>query len=1174
MKKYKVIFVGIMVLFTLWVQAQSILISGDASMNIVQQGVGYSVNYSYDGKTINTLDPDNPISLSIDGKAYIGAYTSYSTVGDTIICLGNVVTPNGSEFNVSDKYLAMGNGEFELSRKICITSPSTNDKSFNSFYGIQANQNAPLTDCEYLVPGIWYRSNFDTEFTLQGDMAKYTNQTYYYFREDRVTLPLVMLRKKGIDAQFTASIIHKDCNPTTIMDDSRGILASTNYQFGSIGVRQLNSTASTTLVFAFPGIEKEAGIGTRSHPVTDNLKHEYTLRLAFSKTADYATAVQNLWTHAFDLYNPKVRKVDEKFAYTGLIQSLLYYYQPDNRHGGLRDAAGWPFEVGLIDNYNNSGKKAFEPIGINYDMGFVGMQVSTGYYIYRDGAERNDSVTRIKGEAVLDFWADKSLTRLGLPRRWYDPKVSATATAGSGSFRYGSNFRAITGGMEALISGWNTAKRFNTQTKHANWLTAITKFGNWLIDNQNADGSYYFEYNHGTILIEAGTGKEYHPATNTNKFLTICAVRYLSELYAATGELKYKTAALKAGKYCFDNIHNKYQYVACVVDNAQTLDSESGQQAMYGFMSLYDLANPTGDIITINGSQTVITKAEWLKAAEKAAIYTETYTYMHEIPAEPDIVTYKFPKDSSIVGQHLIATGNHASDLGFAWSAFYYYRLYLETGNEHYLHVAQISLHNTKQSMNWSGKIYQGSPRGLQLEAFNVFYPRRTGLATCLNWNYAAHLDPMMQFKDAFGTINLDQIESLPLEERKRLSQEYGKKLGTSNTLTILPLTVNIEESADSVIFNPVNNPFNIACTIIIDEQPKFGTARVLSSEKGIVFKKSAGFSNTDTLKVSVIWSTPADTLSAMVTIKSIQLPKPELSQIGTSHNRLRLETKAAMIPLLSDYFLYRNDMLIGSTTGEFLDKNLSAGSTYTYYAILQTSDGYVSAKSAEINATTLVQTKILDPGFEIKDFTNWVTSGDVSITDTAASGIYACQLKGVARITQSLTGLKANTKYTIKCKAKVSATSNVKMYVLYDNKVISSVPFDSSGYKSYNVTFQTTSINLASFFISTTSGSTAVDDFEINEVITTDLSNNVKGSNNLKLYPNPVKETLYIECPSLTSDRTQVMITDFSGRVVMNKTLNIATVLTIDTSKLIGGVYYLSLINENTISFSKFVKL
>lgn len=46
---------------------------------------------------------------------------------------------------------------------------------------------------------------------------------------------------------------------------------------------------------------------------------------------------------------------------------------------------------------------------------------------------------------------------------------------------------------------------------------------------------------------------------------------------------------------------------------------------------------------------------------------------------------------------------------------------------------------------------------------------------SALNWNYAAHLDPMVRFKDAFGTPDLEEVEKMPQGERKKLNRAYSK---------------------------------------------------------------------------------------------------------------------------------------------------------------------------------------------------------------------------------------------------------------------------------------------------------------------------------------------------------------------------------------------------------------
>lgn len=736
---YRILLGILCCLFATGVIANDRLVSGKATIRVNACPANqFSLSFSFDGIDIPTLDPQNPISLEVKGKKLSGKYSSCEFVNDSLICNGLIITPRGSEIAVKDKYFSKGNGRFELKRKLDFKTAKNLDAYFNSLFGFITDSSAlRLTKNEYFIPGVWYKGNFTAAGNLPAGTPQ-SNDKYHYYREDRITLPLVMFRNPANG--LTVSIIHEDSPNETVSHDGLGIPINEHYQYGSLGIKRENDTIYTT--FLYPGSEHErkGGSGYRYHPVKKGIKHEYKLEFAFSTTPDYASGVKTTWNRAFDLYNPPIYPVNITNTYDGLIETLLNYYVPDRTMGGIRDAAGFPFEVDLT---------TFQPKGIDYQMGFVGMQIATGYYLYREGIEKNDMSTKEKGAAVLNFWATKSLTSLGFPRTWYDPGLNGN----NGTFRPGSDIRVCTGGMEGLIAAWSFAK-LNGIDNPA-WIDACKKFGNWLVSNQNSDGSYYFSYNQSSIV----NGK--HPASNYNKYLTACTVRYLVELYIATGIEAYKTAALNAGEYAYKNIHEKYIYVACVVDNPQTIDSESGQMALNAFLSLYDLTKEN----------------KWLDAAEQAATYTESWVFCNEVPVEKDYTgNTAFPKDRSIIGQHLIAVGNPAADLGFAWSSFAFYRLYLETGNEHYLKVARIAAHNTKQSMNWDGSLYPGKPKGLQLEAFRVMIPRRqSGILTTLNWNYAAHLDPMFRMKDAFGTPDLEIVEQMPWEERIRLNKLYAK---------------------------------------------------------------------------------------------------------------------------------------------------------------------------------------------------------------------------------------------------------------------------------------------------------------------------------------------------------------------------------------------------------------
>ncbi|MFC1737860.1 hypothetical protein ACFL1G_02285 [Planctomycetota bacterium] len=717
------------------------LTSADAELILHkdQASQKYFISFEYHDRTFRTYDEQSPLTLELNGIRKKDAYLDYRLSASTLLCKGTITSENGTQFQFIDRYLPAENSSFELQRTVQIINPHEKDLYFNTVFGIELSARSTITTNDFFVPAIWYKTNFQTK--MSGVLATDPNDNYFIFREDRLPMPLAMLRSKSDG--LTVSLIHKESSPTTFYGEN-GIprIIDDRIQFGSIGIRQFENSS---LVFMFPGSEgeksslsgrrKEKRWALRSHPVKEGTCHEYKLVIDFAKTSSYPDAIQRTWRTAYALYQPEILAVDLQAAFDGLMDTLKFYYMPADKKGSGFDAAGFPFSVYLPEGTVRV---------YNYQMGFIGRQIPNAYYFIREGLLGNDAELVKKGFDVIDFWSEESLTPDGLPRTWYDPAAGENRT---GSWRTndnilgGTSMRVASGGMEAMLSAWRIVRRHGIDKPQ--WLDACKKFGDWLVENQNTDGSYYLAYEH-----RLTDGK--HRPTHTSKYTTTNPIRFLVELYMATNDQRYKQAALKAGEFSFEVIHKNYSYIGSVIDNPNVIDRESGQKALYSFLSLYDLT----------------TDNKWLDAAIQAAHYTVTWMYSYEVPAEIGRSDTHFPADRSITGQTLIATGHSKADLGFAFSAYHYYRLYLMTADQYFLHITKMLMHNTKQSMNWDGTIYDGKQKGLQLEAFSVTVPRRRGVMQCLSWNYAAHLDPLIRFRESFGTFDLDELENLSFQQR------------------------------------------------------------------------------------------------------------------------------------------------------------------------------------------------------------------------------------------------------------------------------------------------------------------------------------------------------------------------------------------------------------------------
>ena len=746
--KMKKILLSLLALAATTAWSSEKLTSGNVTMNVDETADGkYKVSFAGFGQTFNDEDSSNPtLCLTFQGGRIYANYNSVTKSENTLTLKAEYVHNENVTLLVTDIFTAKGDGAFSLNRSIDINT--TTDDETTGFYSSFGLHSADATDFENLdkfIPAVLYNACFTEQGNMPAGSINASDKDFQY-RDDRITLPVVMMRDKNSGVALT--IINTDSPSSTIINDASGIKVSQDYQYGGVGITLQRPQKIYTALTTWPGNDTHAGgLGSRYHPLINGGKyHKYSVYFKIEKTDDYATSVSNAWNTAFDLYNPTIYETDLKHAYDALINTLDYYYLSPIKRESKQDvtvtAPGFPWSIKLND---------FSMDCTTYELGFVGLQPSTGLALMRAGIDSNNADWKKHGTDVIDFWAQGGLSTLGFPKSRFRSNTEKD------KWEYTEcSMRQACSGFTEVLEAWCLYRKTEGVNK-VKWIEACKKFGDWLVENQNEDGSYYMEYQ--PYIIKDGK----HPAGKNNKNQTICAVRYLVELYIATNEQKYLDTAIRAAEWAYENNHKNYAYVACVIDNPQYVDSESGQQALQGFLSIYDLTK----------------EQKWLDAAIQSAKYTEIYTYMHEVPVEIDRTEPTlWPSDKSIVGQHNIAAAHSASDLGFAWTAFQYFHLYVITGDEHWLKVARIAAHNTKQSMNLYQELFPGQPEGLQMEAFTIRTsdrPRRTGgVFETLNWNFAAHLDPMNRLIDAYGSPDIEEIVKIPFEELKALDEKYS----------------------------------------------------------------------------------------------------------------------------------------------------------------------------------------------------------------------------------------------------------------------------------------------------------------------------------------------------------------------------------------------------------------
>lgn len=675
---------------------------------------GYGIELTSGEKSYTPYE-DAPVKLEVFSRTsssssfYNAKYSEIEKDGEDHVCMAEVTTSGNAVFEVEDRY-RVGKEEIRLNRTITVRNESASEFGFNSYFMIESTEDGYVRDYEYLIPSVLYRNgdNLNASFIGAG-----MTDDWILAREDRMGLPFVMMRNSS--SGNYASIADLNREYKTIDEDfGTQHLCNKDFHFGSLGF--FCRTGRPVLTYCHPGSEGEhtysdGGSSSskrwarRSHPVSTSTEHGYELMISLSTGKDFADALKESWKAVFDEFDPEVSEIRNEDVLDAGLETLSRYWMEDN------GAPGFPFSIHLPQGDVHE---------ISYDMGFVGMQIPCAYYLYRTGLETGNDDYIEKGEAILDFWAENSAAANGMPRVWWD--ISPWNL-----FRNYNDLRTMQGGMEGMILAWMTAERHRPGTKDQ-WLRYCTNAADWMISVQHDDGSWDMAYDNNGNSV------------NNGKLLTSNLIRFMTYMYSASGDSKYKEAALKAGEFCYGQIHATYRYVGSVIDNPYVMDRESGQKAIEAFLSLYDLTE----------------SEKWLDAAVQAAYYTVTYMYAWDIRQPEGNSRMAWDDSRNTTGITIISTGHSGADAGFSYNSYEYFRLYMLTGDEHLLKIARLLEKNTKQTMDLDGKLGYAY-RGLQTEALRVVTHWGDNVNLWLPWLTAAALDPLYKMRDDFGVWEIDE---------------------------------------------------------------------------------------------------------------------------------------------------------------------------------------------------------------------------------------------------------------------------------------------------------------------------------------------------------------------------------------------------------------------------------
>jgi hypothetical protein len=626
-------------------------------------------------------------------------YDRLLTSSGRALGIAHVAGPDGTSFTVEDRWSSSGM-EIQLARKVTVAG--TANFGFLTSITFSHPEAHPRSEVDYFAPGMIYGSSGHLSAAAIGGSETYGAEGHgeLQIREDRLPAPMFGVHFSDGSA---LTVLDPTPNGATTKADSHDTdvhtMVDQRYRFGALGVHLADGHHEQG--FWFPGSEGEVTYAGNTypngqihswrrlyHPVLNGLTQQYRVQFRFSSGEKFPAYYRDAWRWAYDTLQPPVTWQDLSLVQRSIINLLASQVEVAG------DRAGIP-------NFGSATPDRELSMNPHAIMGFTGKNLEAAEFLLAD-AQVDQDTERAARDRELGLAIFKSFVRLPMnpPRgEGFDIKTGEPELAIPRDHRV--YLRSFGDDMKATLRAYHREKLHGNL--HPDWLAWARQFADWLLTQQQTEGGFPRAWVPGTgEVADASPASSYNP------------VPFLVLLVQETGDSRYLRAAERAADFVWIHGQSGGQFVGGTIDNPDVLDKEAGTLATEAYLALFHATK----------------ESRWLDRARVAADYAETYIYIWNVPmpADEDDTLLHWKKGVPTYGTQLIATGHTLVDDYMAFDVDEYARLARWTGDQHYLAIATLLLHDTKNMTAVPGRTYDLKGPGWQQEHWSFAPIRGFGL--------------------------------------------------------------------------------------------------------------------------------------------------------------------------------------------------------------------------------------------------------------------------------------------------------------------------------------------------------------------------------------------------------------------------------------------------------------
>lgn len=469
-------------------------------------------------------------------------------------------------------------------QRITVTLKALENVYFN--YGEQIKTGYKHSDCQFYMPGFWYRRNLRSP----KEAPSFHTSDSWLVREDRLSTPLTAAFNPASGTSMSVIRIDKFDKEALTTHKEGEVILSGETSIGYTGF--CNVDGMTVLAYGFPYKETPKTY-IRKLTLAPAVEAFQLLRKGDSismtwevserNAADFSECVQRTWEYCYDTNRPK--PVDTPYTVDRMEEVMSNFFVESY--------------VGNTPTHYYSGVELETATCANTDVaevGFVGRTLLNAFNALEYGKQQNRQDLVDNANHIFDTYLQNGFSPAGFFNEVVHYNRDFKETRHS--------IRRQSEGVYAILNYLNYEKQ--QKRKHPEWEKRIKGMLDSFLKLQNEDGSFPRKFKDDFSIVDASGG-----STPSATLPLVMASKYFKDK-------RYLASAKRTVDYLEKELISKADYFSSTLD----ANCEDKEASLYAATAAYYLA------LVTKGEE----RAHYAGLAKKAAYFALSWYYTWDVP--------------------------------------------------------------------------------------------------------------------------------------------------------------------------------------------------------------------------------------------------------------------------------------------------------------------------------------------------------------------------------------------------------------------------------------------------------------------------------------------------------------------------------------------------------------